>query len=448
MQQFAGMDGTEARETIGASLYDLAAQLYPICRSITGDGVRETLRCLSQYIGIETTEVPTGTQVFDWTIPKEWNIRDAYIAGADGQRVVDFRRSNLHVLNYSTPVRGRFSLEDLKPHIYTLPEQPDLIPYRTSYYAERWGFSMTHNQLLSLFPGQYDVVIDSSLKDGHLTYGEYVHRGELADEVLLSAHICHPSLANDNCSGLALLAHLARHLASARRRLSYRILFAPGTIGAITWLAQAGEAASRIKHGLILSCVGDGGGPHYKLSRRGDALIDRAMAHVLAKDWPQGCVVPFSPYGYDERQYCSPGFDLPVGLLQRSRFGTFPEYHTSGDNLDFIAPRHLEDSYRITLSAIDILERNRVLVSTSPYGEPQLGCRGLYQGGGGDTTAAERNMALLWVMNLADGRNDLLAIAERSGLAFGVIADAASGLEKAGLLAPGNGTPAPWCRKA
>jgi|CXWK01.1.fsa_nt_gi aminopeptidase-like protein len=438
MQQFAGMDGTEARETIGASLYDLAAQLYPICRSITGDGVRETLRCLSQYIGIETTEVPTGTQVFDWTIPKEWNIRDAYIAGADGQRVVDFRRSNLHVLNYSTPVRGRFSLEDLKPHIYTLPEQPDLIPYRTSYYAERWGFSMTHNQLLSLFPGQYDVVIDSSLKDGHLTYGEYVHRGELADEVLLSAHICHPSLANDNCSGLAVLTSIAAALSRRKTRHTYRFLFAPGTIGAITWLSRNAGTAQRIKHGLVVSCLGDGGGPTYKKSRRGNAPIDRIMTHVLKHASGSAAIQDFSPYGYDERQYCSPGFNLPVGLFQRSQYGAFPEYHTSADSLDFIRPEHLAASHDMIMAAIEVLETDGVYRNTNPCCEPALGRRGLYATIGGDKDGPAQNMALLWVLNMSDGGASLLDIAERSGLAYSNILQASRRLSAADLLIPAD----------
>lgn len=438
MQQLAGMDGTEARETIGASLYDLAAQLYPICRSITGDGVRETLRCLSQYIGLETTEVPTGTQVFDWTIPKEWNIRDAYIAGSDGKRIVDFHRSNLHVLNYSTPVRGRFSLEDLKPHIYTLPEQPDLIPYRTSYYAERWGFSMTHNQLLSLGPGPYDVLIDSSLRDGHLTYGEYVHRGELADEVLLSAHICHPSLANDNCSGLAVLTSIAAALSRRKTRLTYRFLFAPGTIGAITWLARNADTAQRIKHGLVVSCLGDGGGPTYKKSRRGNAPIDRIMTHVLNHASGAAAIQDFSPYGYDERQYCSPGFNLPVGLFQRSQYGTFPEYHTSADNLDFIRPEHLAASHDMILSAIEVLETDGVYRNTNPCCEPALGRRGLYATIGGDKDGPAQNMALLWVLNMSDGAASLLDIAERSGLTYTSILQASRRLSAAGLLVPAD----------
>jgi aminopeptidase-like protein len=309
------------------------------------------------------------------------------------------------------------------------------VPYRTSYYEERWGFCMSHRALQALPPGDYTAVIDSTLADGSLTYGEHVISGTSDDEVLLSAHICHPSLANDNCSGLALLTLLAEELGRRRTRLTYRFVFAPGTIGAITWLARNETRVGRIKHGLVLSCVGDAGAPTYKRSRRGDALIDRAMAHVLKHAAPNARIVDFSPYGYDERQYCSPGFDLAVGSFQRSQWGTFPEYHTSGDDLDLIAPEHLEHSYRMILSAIDILEHDRVLLNTSPKCEPALGRRGLYATVGGDKAAAEANMAMLWVLNLSDGRHSLLDIAERSGLAFAAINAAAVRLETAGLLA-------------
>jgi aminopeptidase-like protein len=294
---------------------------------------------------------------------------------------------------------------------------------------------MSHRALQALPPGDYTAIIDSTLEDGSLTYGEHVVTGASDDEVLLSAHICHPSLANDNCSGLALLTLLAEELGRRATRLSYRFVFAPGTIGAIAWLARNEAKVGRIKHGLVLSCVGDGGGPTYKKSRRGDALIDRAMAHVLKHASPGAVIQDFSPYGYDERQYCSPGFNLPVGSFQRSQWGTFPEYHTSADDLDLIAPDHLENSYRLILAAIDILERDRVLVNTSPKCEPALGRRGLYATVGGDKTAAERNMAMLWVLNFSDGGHALLDIAERSGLPFATIDAAATRLEAAGLLA-------------
>jgi aminopeptidase-like protein len=419
---------------IGHEIHDLASEIYPICRSITGQGVRETLDCLSQHINITTHKVPTGTKVFDWEIPKEWTIRDAFIRNESGERVVDFRSSNLHVLNYSIPVNVRLPLSDLKRHVFTLPEQPDLIPYRTSYYTESWGFCMSHRQLSSFPDGIYEAVIDTSLEPGHLYYGEFLHPGTLKDEFLLSAHICHPSLANDNCSGLALLTHLAKRLSNLRTRYSYRFLFAPGTIGSISWLARNEDKVSRIKHGLVVSCVGDGGGPTYKRSRRGDAMIDRAMYHALKCNWPAGKVIDFFPYGYDERQFCSPGFNLPVGLLQRSQFGTFPEYHTSADNLDFIKPEHLAASYNLITDVISTIEGNRRPVNLLPKCEPQLGRRGLFSSLGGDPDGPAKSMALLWVLNLADGDHTLLDIAERSGMAFQTVADAASLLVDNDLL--------------
>lgn len=423
-------------EDIGETLYAFASELYPICRSITGHGVRKTLDAISRRIDLEIHEVPTGTAVFDWVIPSEWNIREAYIKNERGEKIVDFVQSNLHVMSYSAPVRRRISLAELKQHVYTLPDQPDLVPYRTSYYAENWAFCMPHRLLESLRDESYEVVIDSSLTDGHLTYGEYLHRGETDDEFLLSAHVCHPSLANDNCSGVALLTHLAQQMAGRRTRYSYRFLFAPGTIGAITWLARNEQNATRIKHGLVVSMVGDGGGPTYKRSRRGDALIDRAAIHTLRHSGPTPTILDFSPYGYDERQYCSPAFNLPVGLFQRSKFGEIPEYHTSADNLDFIAPEHLALSYRLIAETLDVVESDAVYYNTMPKCEPQLGRRGLYGAIGGDKDAASANMAMLWILNLSDGTHSLLDIAERANLPFAVIRRTALLLQSKGLLGP------------
>lgn len=431
----APLDGDALRQ-IGGEIYALAAELYPICRSITGDGVRDTLKRIGAHIALDVQEVPSGAPVFDWTVPREWNIRDAYIKNDAGERVVDFQAHSLHVLNYSVPVATTLPLAELKKHIFTLPDQPDLIPYRTSYYAERWGFCMAHHALEALPDGMYEAVIDSTLSDGHVSYGEYLHQGETADEFLLSAHICHPSLANDNCSGLAVLALLAKHLSGRKTQLSYRFLFAPGTIGAITWLARNEAHLGRIKHGLTVSCVGDGGGPTYKKSRRGNALIDRAMTHVLKQAAPAPNILEFFPYGYDERQYGSPGFNLPVGMFQRSQFGTFPEYHTSADNLDFIKPEHLAASFDMILSAIDIAEHDARFVNLSPKCEPQLGRRGLYGAIGGDKDAAAKNMAMLWVLNLSDGEHSLLDIAERAGIPFGIILSTARLLQEHGLLSP------------
>jgi aminopeptidase-like protein len=425
-------------EAVGEDIYALAAEIFPICRSITGDGVRTTIDLLSRHLPLQRHEVPTGTPVLDWEVPREWNITDAYIGNAKGERVVDFRSSNLHVLNYSAPVRRKMPFSELQRHIFTLPDQPDLIPYRTSYYKEAWGFCMSHRQLeaLEAAGGEYEAVIESRLEPGVLTWGEYLHAGESPDEVLLSTHICHPSMANDNCSGLALLAVLGRELSRRKTRLSYRFLFVPGTIGSIAWLATNQGNVGRIKHGLVVAGVGDAGGPTYKRSRRGDAPIDRSMAHVLGRPGAPAKLIDFFPYGYDERQYCSPGFDLPVGLFQRSRFATYPEYHTSADNLDFIRPQHLAASFRWIVQALEILETDRRLVNLFPKGEPQLGRRGLYSAIGGGRDAWTRNMAVLWVLNLSDGRHSLLDIAERANLPFGVIAAAASLLEGHGLLAP------------
>lgn len=427
-------------EKIGDELFSFAAGIYPICRSITGDGVRETLRAIGAHVDLEVCEVPSGTAVFDWTIPREWNIRDAYIKNGRGEKVIDFAKSNLHVMSYSVPVRQQLSLAELKRHIYTLPDQPDLIPYRTSYYAENWAFCMPHRLFESLNDETYEVVIDSTLTDGSLTYGEYLHRGETEDEFLLSAHVCHPSLANDNCSGIALLTHLAKRMKGLKTRYSYRFLFAPGTIGAISWLARNEANCRRIKHGLVLSMVGDGGGPTYKKSRRGDCAIDRAVMHTLRHSGLTPTILDFSPYGYDERQYCSPGFNLPVGLFQRSQFGQIPEYHTSADNLDFIAPGHLALSYRLIVETIEAIESDMVYRNTMPKCEPQLGRRGLYGAIGGDKDAAVGNMAMLWVLNLSDGTHSLLDIAERADLPFAVIRRTAQLLQRSGLLAPCDST--------
>jgi aminopeptidase-like protein len=396
---------------------------------------------LQQYVPLAVHEVPSGTRVFDWTVPKEWNIRDAYVQNAAGERVIDFRQSNLHVVGYSVPVRARMPLGGLKPHLFTLPDHPDWIPYRTSYYVEDWGFCASEKQVAALPDGEYDVVIDATLEDGALTYAECYLPGRRSDEVLVSTHICHPSLCNDNLSGIAVATFLAHALSGRRdRRYSYRFLFVPGTIGAITWLCLNEPHVARIKHGLVLSCVGDPGRCTYKRSRRGDAEIDRAAAHVLRHAVTDREIVDFSPYGYDERQYCSPGFDLPVGSFSRTPHGRFPEYHTSADDLTLVTSEALAESRSLVLDIIDVLEGNRRYVNTQPKCEPQLGRRGLYRRVGGEgQSAASFQMAVLWVLNLSDGRHSLLDIAERSGLAFGVIGDAAAALRSHGLLRPEDG---------
>jgi aminopeptidase-like protein len=418
-------------EEVGHELHLFAAVLYPICRSITGEGLRQTLSKIQQLIPLEIVEVPTGTPVFDWTVPKEWNIRDGYIQDRNGKRVVDFRLCNLQVMNYSIPIQSTMRLSQLKPHLFTLPDKPEWIPYRTSYYQENWGFCLTHNQMMALPDDDYEVSIDSTLEDGNLTYGECYFPGRSTDEVLISCHVCHPSLANDNLSGLAVATFLAQHLCGRDLRYSYRFVFIPGTIGAITWLARNRENVGRIRHGLVLTCIGNADGFHYKKSRRGNTEIDQATAHALRHCGEPYDVLEFSPYGYDERQYCSPGFNLAVGCLMRSVWGSFPEYHTSADNLDFIHPSKLAGSLRLCGSILDVLEGNRRYRNQNPYCEPQLGRRNLYRSTGGDSAETSSR---LWVLNFSDGEHSLLDIADRSGLPFQAIRVAADTLYKSGLL--------------
>jgi aminopeptidase-like protein len=376
-------------------------------------------------------------------VPKEWNIRDAYVKNSDGIKVIDFKKSSLHVLNYSTPIRKRMSLAELREHLHTLPDRPDWIPYKTSYYQERWGFCLSQNQLDCLAEGLYEVVIDSSLEAGSLTFAECFIPGERPDEVLISCHICHPSICNDNLSGIALSTFLARSLRDRPPRYSYRFIFIPGTIGAITWLALNENATDRIKHGLVVANVGDSGKLHYKKSRRGNAEIDGAVEHVLKHSGSPYEIIEFSPYGYDERQFCSPGFDLPMGSLTRTPWGRYPEYHTSADDLNLVQPRYLADSFRMYSSVLDMLEHNICYLNQNPKCEPQLGKRGLYRTMGGNVDSKEAELALLWVLNFSDGQHSLLDIAERSKLAFPTVRAAARALETAGLLAARPEAPRP-----
>jgi aminopeptidase-like protein len=419
--------------TTGDDLKGLLDLLYPICRSITGDGVRATLEIVGRGLPLEVHEVPSGTRVLDWEIPPEWNVRGAWIDGPDGERVVDFADSNLHVVGYSVPVRRRMTFEELRPHLHSLPERPEWIPYRTSYYVPTWGFCLPHERLLDLSPGEYGVVIDSTLEPGSLTYGEIVLPGATDAEVLVSAHVCHPSLANDNLSGVVVAAALAAELLRRDLRHTYRFLFAPGTIGAIAWLARNVDSLGRLRAGLVLSCLGDGGPFTYKRSRRGSALVDRVAERVLAAD--RGATLrDFTPDGYDERQFCSPGFDLPVGRLSRTPHGEYPEYHTSADDLSLVSGPALAESLQTLLEMVDVLEGNLSFVNASPFGEPQLGRRGLYRSAGGHVQSPLEELALLWVLNLSDGEHDLLSVAERSGLPFDVVAEAAERLSRVGLL--------------
>jgi aminopeptidase-like protein len=423
----------ECRQQADAAL-EFMHELYPICRSITGDGVRRTLAAVGAHIPLEIHEVPSGTQVFDWEVPKEWNVREAWLADAQGRRVLDFRDHTLHVMSYSLPVDAVMSLEELQPHLHSLPEHPDWIPYRTSYYREDWGLCVSHRVRESLVPGQYRVRIDSTLAPGSLTYGEFLHRGQSEQEVLLFTHVCHPSLCNDNLTGIAVAAALAAGLRAGQARLSYRVVFAPGTIGSITWLARNEQRLGALRCGLVLGLLGDRGPLTYKRSRRGDTEIDRIASLVLRQQARAHQLVDFSPYGYDERQFCSPGFNLAVGRLTRSANNAYPEYHTSADNFAVVDADCLAESLQVCAAILRTIDGNCTYVNLSPKCEPRLGKRGLYRATGG-AHPAEFEHALLWVLNQSDGGYSLAAIAERSGLPFATIAQAADALLQAGLLA-------------
>jgi aminopeptidase-like protein len=426
--------GERDLHALGEAMHAAMSRLYPICRSITGDGVRATLDVLAESLGIERRAVPSGTQAFDWTVPDEWNVRDAYIADRQGRRVVDFQRHNLHLVSYSVPVRATMTLDELRPRLHSLPDRPEWIPYRTTYYHRDWGFCLPDSQLRSMGEGPYDVVVDTTVEPGELTYGELVVPGESAEEVVVSAHLCHPSLANDNLAGIAVAAEVARTVASLEsRRYTYRFLFAPGTIGSITWLSRNADVLPRIRHGLVLTGLGGPGGLVYKRSRRGERDIDRAAAHVVARRG--GEVRAYSPYGYDERQFNAIGFDLPFGRLSRTPHGEYPEYHTSADDLSFVKPAELAESYLAVLEIVDVLENDGRYENLSPHGEPQLGKRGLYPTTGG-RQATDAVMAMLWVLGYSDGATSLLDIAVTADADFAGLRSAASHLATAGLVTP------------
>jgi len=417
----------------GKFMYELAERLYPICRSITGNGVRETLSILKEFIPLKIEEVPSGTKVLDWEIPDEWNVRDAWVKNSNGEKIVDFKKLNLHLLNYSLPVDKTIDLEELKEHLHTLPEYPDWVPYRTAYYNRQWGFCMSHNQFQRLTEGDFQIYIDSEIKPGSLTYGEVLIPGNTKEEVLFSCHICHPSLCNDNLSGIVLAAKLTDILKTMTLHYSYRFLFIPGTIGSITWLSRNEDTVKNIKHGVVLTLLGDSTPFQYKKSRQGNSEIDRIMEYLL-KDEIGSKMLDFSPYGYDERQFCSPGFNLPVGRLSRTPFEEFPEYHTSADNLDFISANNLCDSLEFLLKVISVVEGNKKWINLNPKGEPQLGKRGLYKTIGGQRLQKNYQMALLWILNLSDGSYSLLDIAIKSGIEFEVLIQATNELFQCGLL--------------
>ena len=426
---------------IGIEMLALIRELYPIGRSITGPGLRETVRRLSGIVPLEITEVPSGTPVFDWTVPDEWSIEDAYIEHESGRRFADLHHSNLHVVGYSTPIDATMTLDELRPYLNSLPDYPEWIPYHTSYYKPGWGFCLSHRDLQSLPEGNYHVVIRSHIGSGSMTLAEYVRPGASDEEVLVFAHDCHPSLANDNLSGLVIAIHLAAFLAQRATRYSYRFVFAPATIGSITWLATNESKLARIRHGLVLSMLGASGPLHYKKSRTGTNTIDRAAWHVLSGEFPGSKMLEFSPWGYDERQFCSPGINLPVGRLTRTPNEESIEYHTSGDNPDSLSAAALGQAWLACLKIFEAIEVDVRYVNLSPKGEPQLGRRGLYRTTGGYYTGvADRQMALFWMLNQSDGNTSLLEIAQKSGLPAGMLARAALDLQTAGLLerAAGN----------
>lgn len=397
----------------GEDMLSLAKKLYPICRSITGDGVRETFHLLNDEIGsIALHEVPSGTQCFDWTVPREWNIRSAYIEDPDGNKIVDFADNNLHVLGYSVPVDTFLPLEELDKHLHSIPEMPDAIPYVTSYYSERWGFCLPHEQRLSLKPGMYRAVVDSSLEDGNLTYGEVLLPGQSEEEVFLTCYICHPSMANNELSGPVVVTALVKWLQSQpQRRYSYRIVFAPETIGAIVYLSRNLEAMKqKVIAGFNISCIGDERCYSYLPSRAGDTLADRTALHVLKHVAGDFKKYTFLDRGSDERQYCAPGVDLPVVTMMRSKFREYPEYHTSKDDFSVVTAKGLAGGYAAIRHCIDCIENNRY-PRTKVLCEPQLGKRGLYPT---INTAETRGKAKARMNFLAycEGEHDLISIAE------------------------------------
>lgn len=417
-------------------MHALLRDLFPLPRSITGAGLRATVARLSQVVPLDITEVASGTTVFDWTVPDEWSLSEAWLEDEQGRRWVDLQASTLHVVNYSTPVDQSLTLAELQPHLHSLPDQPELIPYRTSYYAPSWGFCLPDRVRQSMPEGRYRAVIRSRLAPGSITLAEHYHPGASEREILVFAHDCHPSLANDNLSGLVVATFLAAHLQGRATRYSYRFVFAPATIGSITWLSRNQGQLGRIGHGLVLSLLGGGGPFHYKQSRDGNNSIDRTAWRVLRAQHPDARLLPFLPWGYDERQFCSMGLNLPVGRLTRIPNGEFPEYHTSADNPDFVTAPQLAEAWQLCLRIFDALEGSRTYTNLAPFGEPQLGRRGLYRKTGGHQQIPERQLALLWVLNQSDGRHSLADIAERASLPLAIVESAADDLEAAGLLAP------------
>lgn len=411
------------------SMRALMNELYPLPRSVAGPGLRDTLEVLRRELPeLRLHEVPSGAKAFDWIVPYEWSVNDATLVAPDGTVVADFKRHNLMLVSHSEPFSGRLPLEALRQHLHTLPDRPQAIPYVTAFYQRKWGFCLPDATARHLDDGMYEVNVDSVLAPGSLNYGEMVIPGRSQDEVLLSSHVCHPSMVNDNLSGVVVLAALARWLSSEKRRLTYRVVFAPATIGTLAFLSRTPEALERTRYGLVLAGLGGEGPISYKSTIDGEAHIDRAARLVLSERG-DGRILPFSPVGYDERQYASPGIRLPVGGLGRAEPGTYPEYHTSLDDLDFVRDDSLEEAVDVLKDLVTVLEENQRFVSLAPQGEPQLGRRGLYA-----PPSTPGAQAVLWTLVLADGGHDLVDVANRSGLPFAELIGAKHRLQSATLI--------------
>ena len=399
-------------------MYRLAEELFPINRSITGDGVRKTLSILNEHVkNLDVFEVPSGTQVLDWVVPKEWSIVSGYILTPSGRKICDFNENNLHVVGYSIPVDDSVSLAELEKHLYSLPDQPDAIPYVTSYYAKRWGFCISHKQRMLLEEGIYKVKIDSSLFDGYLTYGELIIKGETDKEVLISTYVCHPSMANNELSGPVVVTYLAKWLQSLQsRKYTYRIIFIPETIGSITYLSKnINQMQKNIIAGFNVSCVGDNRSYSYLPSRNGGTLSDKVAKHILKWIDPDYVAYSWSERGSDERQYCAPGVDLPIASIMRTKYGKYPEYHTSLDDLkNVVTPDGLEGGYEALRLSIEAIENN-CYPKVTVLGEPQLGKRGLYPTISTKNSASKTRL-LSDLITWSDGNHSLLEIAEKSNV--------------------------------
>ncbi len=419
-------------------MHALLRKLFPICRSITGPGVRETLSILREHVPLSIYEVPTGAQAFDWEVPKEWRVREAYIDAPDGSRVVDFKDNNLHVVGYSIPVDAVLSLADLQSNLHSLPELPEAIPYVTSYYRETWGFCLAHKKRMRLKEGRYRVVIDSELISGSLTYGELIIPGSTDSEIFISTYICHPSMANNELSGPVVTTMLAKWLLSSPRKFTYRIVFIPETIGALVYLSRnLPEMKRKTRAGLNVTCIGDDRVYSFVPSRKGGTLADRAALCVLREDHPDFIEYSYLDRGSDERQYCSPGIDLPVVSVMRSKYREYPEYHTSLDDCELVTPSGLFGGYSVLKRAIELLERNE-FYETTCLGEPQLGKRGLYPTIGRRITLPAVRL-LLDILAYADGSNDLIDLKSILGVSLDELYQGVETLSRAGLLRPQAG---------